>query len=99
GCHFVDHDTEGKQIASRVEFLAAGLFRGHVCDGAHRNALHGGDDLGWRDCQCRGLCKRRLCETEVENLRLPARGEEDVRRLDVAMEDAASVSRVQGVCD
>ena len=38
-------------------------------------------------------------QTEVENLRLPARGDEDIRRLDVAMGDALLVRRVKSLRD
>ncbi len=38
-----------------------------------------------------------LRQTEVENLRVPARGHEDVGRLDVAMHDALGVRRVESV--
>ena len=35
--HFIDHHAEGKQIGTRIEFLATSLFRRHVgnrADGA-----------------------------------------------------------------
>ena len=38
-----------------------------------------------------------LRQTEVQNLRLAPRGHEDVRRLDVAVDDALGVRRVQPV--
>lgn len=38
GCHFIEDRTEGKEITSRVETLAARLFGGHVSDRAHRYA-------------------------------------------------------------
>ena len=38
GGHFVEHDTQRKQIGAGVEFFAAGLFRRHVGDGAHGTA-------------------------------------------------------------
>ena len=42
---------------------------------------------------------RELREAEVEHLHLAAPGEEDVRRLDVAMQDAFGVRGVQRVGD
>ncbi len=36
-------------------------------------------------------------QAEIENLRVAAKGHEDVCRLDIAMNDALGVSRVEGV--
>ena len=36
-------------------------------------------------------------KTEIQHLGLPAPGDENVRRLDVAMDDSRAVRRVQGV--
>ena len=38
-------------------------------------------------------------ESEIENLRLTSIGDEDVRGLDVAMNDTFSVSRIESVGD
>ena len=38
-----------------------------------------------------------FCETEVEDLRMAALGDEDIRGLDVAMNNALAVRRVQGL--
>jgi hypothetical protein len=38
-----------------------------------------------------------LCQAEVQNLGLAPGGNKDVRRLDVAMDDAFAVCRVQSV--
>ena len=38
-----------------------------------------------------------LCQTEIQNLRLATRGDEDIRRLDVAMDDSFGVGRVRAV--
>jgi hypothetical protein len=40
-----------------------------------------------------------LCQSEIENLGVPALGHEDVRRLDVAVDDASGVSGVERVGD
>jgi len=39
----------------------------------------------------------KFCETEVEDLRLPVAGEEDVRRFDVAMNDPFLVRGFESV--
>ena len=38
-----------------------------------------------------------FCQTEIENLRMPAPRDEDVGRLDVAMHDSVAVGRVEPV--
>jgi len=38
GRHLVEHRAEGKQVAPRVQFLAPGLLRRHVGDGADGGA-------------------------------------------------------------
>src|SRR5262245_25993451 len=42
-------------------------------------------------------CSRHLRQTEVQHLHLPARGQHEVRRFDVAMRDPLAVRFVQGV--
>lgn len=34
GDHFIKHSAERKKVSARVEFLATGLFRRHVCHGS-----------------------------------------------------------------
>jgi hypothetical protein len=38
GSHFVENDTEGKEVGSGVEFFTEGLLGGHVCDRAEGGA-------------------------------------------------------------
>ena len=73
--HFVQHDTERKQIAARVERLAARLLRRHVGDGAQRRSRAG--ELPRRPRRQR-RCTRRprpvdFREAEVEHFARPAR--------------------------
>ena len=42
---------------------------------------------------------RQFCQTEIQNLGLAAIRHEDIRRLDVAMDDALRVRRIQRVSD
>lgn len=104
--HLVQHEPEGEQIGARVDRLAPCLLRGHVRDGADRHAgagqrlvrnAHGGQ---------RGLRRhddlrtgRELCEPEVEDLGVAALRDEDVGGLDIAMNDALAVRRVERVGD
>ncbi len=49
-----------------------------------------------------GVVRRRadlLGQAEIENLGVPARGDEQIRGLDVAVHDALGVRRIQRVCD
>ena len=99
--HFVEHDAEREQIGARVQRLSRGPARAtcttpsRACcldrsTAPRRNAWPASDDADGRRS---GRCLR---EPEIENLR-PARGEEDVRRLDVAMHDALAVRGIQGI--
>ena len=98
GRHLVEHDAERKQIGARVELLAARLFRRHVGDGA-RSSCRGSVEVARRHRRPCDIARRRLRlrrqlgEAEVEHLRLAARGDEDVGRLDVAVDDAVARAR------
>ena len=106
--HLVEHGAERKQVAAGVEFLALGLFRRHVRDGADGGAwtgqkfeADGGGGLGEGACRSRGICGGRgnLGQAEVENLGVPALGDENVGGLDVAMDDAFAVRGIERVGD
>jgi hypothetical protein len=107
--HFIEDHAKAEKIAARVEIAAAGLFRGHIGDGAESGAgageisgiervvvvftVFGGGEFGGRG----GFCGDSFGETEIENFCLAARGDEKVGGLDVAMDDALGVSGVEGV--
>ena len=78
GQHLVEDATQRPEVAALVDLHAAGLLGRHVGDGA--------------DCRARiGEPARRagqLGEAEVEDLHLAVLGQHEVRRLDVAMDDA-----------
>ena len=85
GQQFVEHDAERKDVAARIERLPRPLLGRHVGDGADDDALP------------RALHRRRvrrvagliqLRETEVGELGVAALGDQNVFRLDVAMQDA-----------
>ena len=92
--HFVQHDAEGEDVRAMVSRKAAHLLRGHVADGA--------EDRVRRRCSPstaspvaragRGrVGLRELGETEVEDFDALVGGDEDVFRLQVAMDDALVV--------
>ena len=101
GRHLVNHRAERKQIAARVNLFAAHLLGRHVRHGAQHGAgtgemLRAGVGnlgLGFRAV----FLRAHLRQSEVENLGVPAPRDENVRRLDVAMNDALAVRRIQRV--
>ena len=106
--HFVEDGSKGKQIGAAVEVFAPGLLRRHVGDGADGGA--GAGQVLIVDRMGRGIVqtgsgsrsrqpRRNLGKAEVENLGVIAIGDENVRRLDVAMHDASGVRGVERVGD
>ena len=91
--HFVGDDAEGVEVAARVHLLAGGLLGAHVVGGAHDHPLPRHRD-GARPARFRRECAR---DTEVGQQRPPAsRLEQDVLRLDVAMDQAGARRGVDG---
>ena len=85
-----------------VEFLAAQLFGRHVGHGADRGAgageiEAGGVGHGLRVAAGRSGGARDFGETEIQNLGVAAVGDEDVRGLDVAVDDSLAVGGLEGV--
>ena len=102
GGHFVEHDAEGKKIGAAVEFFAAQLLGRHVGHGADRGAgtgeiEAGGIGEGLRIAAGGAGGAGDLRQTEVENLGVAAVGDENVRGLDVAMDDSLAVRGIEGV--
>ncbi len=81
--------AEAEHVGPRVHRVrVAGLLRGHVPDRAELRA--GAGDL---------VLARQPGQPEVEQLRLPVRGDEDVRRLDVAVDEVEPVRLDERVGD
>jgi hypothetical protein len=105
GRHFVKNGSEGKQIRSPIEILAPGLLGGHVSHSANGRA--GAGEVLVVHGVSRGVCGRNLAggntmgrdfgQSEVENLGMTAVGNKDVGWLDVTMDDALVVSRIEGI--
>ena len=97
--HLVEHEAEREEVRPGVERFAGGLLRRHVEDCPDRDPGR---------CDQPGL-GRRVClrfaqalhfrQPEVEHLRAPVAGDEDVRRLDIAMDDALGVRGLERIRD
>ena len=96
GEHFVEHGAEGEDVGPRIDGVPLRLFRGHVGHGAHDHARtrHHPADGDVR----RGTLDQ-LCQAEVQHLRPPVGGDDNVGRLDVAVDDAVGVRRFKGRSD
>ena len=89
--HFEHHAAQREEVAAAVEVAARGLLRAHIRRGADGDA-----DLREHHA---GRCRRghqRLANPEVGDDRV-AFVEQDVLRLDVAVDDVAPVRVIEGV--
>src|ERR1700740_794687 len=86
--HFIEHQTETENVRACVQFLATDLLWRHVAQSSWSRA-------GFGELICGGGCRRdravflrpELRQSEVQDFGLTTGGYEDVRRLDVAMND------------
>ena len=92
GGHLIEHHAKGKKIGSRIEFLAARLFRRHVNRGAG-DYTYCGERVFHRSFVAgpQPVVAQQLGQPEIQDFRLAARSEEDVGRLDIAMDDPLGV--------
>ena len=104
--HLVEDRAKTKNIGARVEVFAASLLRRHVSDGADgRAGIREHRVAQWRRIQAgsgaesfeRQVFGGVLGEAEVENFGLAARGDENIRGLDVAMNNSAGMCGVEGI--
>jgi hypothetical protein len=95
--HLVEHRPEREQVGPRVERFTPRLLGGHV---AHRPENQpGARDLRRRFLRVLGTRAPDPRQAEVEDLDDAGRGQEQVRRLHVAVDDALSVGRRQPTSD
>jgi hypothetical protein len=93
--------TEAEDIGPRVGALALGLLRRHVRYGSDNRAIDG-DGRRTRGRECRRFQRApidELRQAEIEQLDLTVIRHRDVRRFQVAMDDAAGVGRRDRVGD
>ena len=96
--HFVDHHAQGEDVGAVVDRLPADLLGRHVAHGAEDDA-----HLGERVGHGRGLlglwCADEFRHAEVEDFHAAIAGEEEVLRLQIAMDDATLVRRGESARD
>ena len=103
--HLVEHDAQRKKVGTVVEFFAARLLQGHICDGAHGTAGAGQLQRGLDGTRAAGSGADRLGvfahhggelgEPEIENFCRAAVDQKNVGGLDVAVDDAFGVRRIK----
>jgi hypothetical protein len=101
GAHLVEDDAERKQIGTLVEGLAQCLLRRHVRGRAQRGAKPIGQLMliEVRSGCCEFLDRRNLSQAKIQNLGIPAFGDEDVCRFEVAVDDTVLMRSFERVGD
>ncbi len=106
GNHLQQHHAEGPDVGAPVDGLAAGLLGAHVgggaeqcTDGGHRRGDRRGVGQPRRAARAGRVPFERLGQAEVEQLDLAVGGEHHVGRLEIAVDDAAVVSRFEAPRD
>ncbi len=87
---FVEYGGEAENFAPCIKFLAARLFRRHVSRGSH-------DVAGL--CRVQGPFGAKLCnlrQAKIHDFDQAIGPQHDIFRLDITVQDAGSVGRLQG---
>src|SRR5208282_2088665 len=108
GGHFIEDGTKGEEVAPRIEFLRPHLLGRHISDGTECGTRTGqvlviDIDSGLRVVRCNLVRRTRSgrdpWQSEIKNLGVTALGDENVRSLDVAVNDASRVRGVERIGD
>ena len=96
--HLIEHHPKGEDIRARVQFFAARLLGRHVNGRAWNHAYRRERILDWSFlARSQPVVTNEFRQSEVQHFRMAALSDKDVRRLDVAMDDALSVGSGQRV--
>ena len=99
GDHFVQNRPQRKNVGTGIGRLTPDLLRGHVSYRAEHDAGGGGHHLHGRALVRRRLRPRQFRQSKIENLYPPIVGDEDIFRLQIAMNDPFVVRRRQALRD
>ena len=88
--HLVEHAAEGEDVAAPVHPSAGHLFGRHVAEGTEHDPGRGLGEGGAVVGEL-GAVEALQRQAEIEDLDRAVRGQEDVLRLEVAVDDAARV--------
>src|SRR5262249_1733325 len=102
GGHLIKHNAKRKQVRTGVQRLRANLFRRHVGHRTDRGSTVGQRVVARKGgcfmCSTRGSCRPiHLRQTKIEDLRLTAIGDEDIRGFDIPVNDSRGVGSIQSV--
>ena len=101
--HLVQHQSQRKQIGASIELFRAHLLGRHIADGADRHSRAGEIRIAierraaYRDRFAHSARDHLFREAEIEHFGLPALGDKNIGRLDVAMNNSLGVRCLQGV--
>src|SRR5579862_8797685 len=95
GCHLVKHYAERKQITPRVHSFTAGLLGRHVDGRAGNNSHRRKGLIGTFIFRVEVV--NQFGQTEIQHLDRSAGGQENVRGLDISMNDALDMRGRQRV--
>src|SRR6266513_3294509 len=98
GKHLVEW-PEGEDVGAMVDSLATNLLRRHIAGRAHDHAGIGSRGLSRRVAVGVLLGLHQLRETKVENLDTAVFGDEEVLRLEIAVNDALVVRGGESMSD
>ena len=102
GRELVQNRTSGKNIASGIDLVAAGLLRGNVGDGADGGSrtgeIFGGSEAGGFAVAGRcGVLFGKFGQAKIENLEQAQIIQKQIGGFDVAMNDALAMSCVEAI--
>ena len=101
--HFIEHDPEGKQVGARVQRLAQRLLRRHIRKRSQRRSRTIEFFRRLRVAPERVAAEagfvthRQLRQAKIQDLGVAALGDENICRLDIAVNNAMGVSGVESI--